>query len=130
MMVGVDQVTAVQSAHRMGDDMDRTGREILVADCVRELTRAIPAASERLHAGKQRVVLAREVGRGAVEVIDNSKMLRERKAAGEDEVHDGPADQTFSTFQKGTWAGSGRKPLTLARSATGGAHCPRSAIGT
>ena len=38
--------------------------------------------------------------------------------------------QVFSTFQNGTWAGSGMKPLTLARSATGGAHCPSSAIGT
>ena len=36
----------------------------------------------------------------------------------------------FSTFQNGTWAGIGMKPLTLARRATGGAHWPSSAIGT
>ena len=39
-------------------------------------------------------------------------------------------DQTFSTFQKATWAGIGMKPVTLARCATGGDHCPSSAIGT
>ena len=38
--------------------------------------------------------------------------------------------QVFSTFQKGTWAGMGMKPLTLARRATGGAHWPSNAIGT
>ena len=40
------------------------------------------------------------------------------------------SDQTFSTFQNGTWAGIGMNPLRLARRATGGAHCPSSAIGT
>src|SRR5262245_34788917 len=42
----------------------------------------------------------------------------------------GNEPQTFSAFQNGTCAGTPIIPLMLARCATGGAHWPRSAIGT
>src|ERR1043165_2815110 len=89
MMVGTDQVTTIQTAHRMGDDVDRA-LELPVADCVSEPARALLAAPDRLHGRKQNIVLAAEPLLDAVEIVDDRKPLRKPKTAREDEIHVSP----------------------------------------
>src|SRR4051794_33883903 len=95
MTVASDQDAAVQPAHRMGDDMDRTFR-IPLLDCVREQRCPLFAGREWWHHGKQRRMLAMEMGLEAAEVIVSDKTLRGQKAARKYEIHD-----RYSSMQYG-----------------------------
>ena len=86
MEVTSDQAAAVESAHRMRDDMDRTLRKFLL-DFISELACPLVAGIERRHVGKQRLVLALEAILESVEVVDSENVLRHQKAARKYEVH-------------------------------------------
>src|SRR3954468_18887363 len=86
MQVASDQAAAVESGHRMGDDMDRTRGKFLI-DRVGEFACPFLAGIERPHVGKQHLVLAVKVLLHSVEVVDLEHVLRDQKAAREYEVH-------------------------------------------
>jgi hypothetical protein len=74
--------------HRMGDDMDCTGRVGLM-DCFREHACPTFAGPGRWHQWKQRRVPAclREMGVEPAEVLDPEHLLRDQEAACEYQVH-------------------------------------------
>ena len=86
MEVTSDQGAAVESAHRMRDDMDLSLRKFLL-DLVSEPVCPLLAGIERRHVGEQGVVLALESILQPVEVVDSENVLRHQKAAREYEVH-------------------------------------------
>src|SRR3981189_837626 len=86
MQVTSDQAAAVESAHRMRDDMHRTRGKFLL-DRVSEHVCPLVAGIERRHVGKQRRVLALEALLQSVEVVDSENVLRHQKAARKYEIH-------------------------------------------
>ena len=83
-----DQDPAVQSAHRMGDDVDIAVRK-LPLNSVRQLLCPRFAARHRRHRRKRRGVLAFEMRAQAAKVIDAAEQgLRKQEAACEYEIHD------------------------------------------
>src|SRR6185295_18203345 len=126
MEVAADQDAAVQSAHRMGDDVDCARREGL-RNRVRERACPLLAARERVHHGKRGRVPAGEMGLEPAEIVDPENALWHQKAAREHEIHEAPPQIIYGLLcLAGTTARSKQdataKPIYLVGKSRGGLH--------